>query len=384
MGPDPTGQFDILILGPIPPPFGGISVHLSRLVPILEEAGFTVAVLNHFESADMRFVVGVLNRNPLRYYRLPKRFPARIVHYHHSRWVHLVAVALGKRNSDARYVMTLHAGDIQKHFPQLTSRVPCVSRLTHWALRRFETVIAVDPTIGSILRSHLDGQHVEVLPAFLESGDHESRTYEPPVEAFLRAGRVVVVAAYGVQFLPDGGELYGLDTAVEAFTTLAADRQDLRLALFIARRPSARKARRHLAKLERRLEEGGVRDRTLIVFGLPLVPALRQNTIFLRPTRAEGDAVSVREALQARVPVLASDVVPRPAGVVSFPVGNVEELCRMLADFLNDPPAPTSGFPGSGNDALLGRQFLDGLISIYRTELERSTLAASVQLNHPR
>jgi glycosyltransferase involved in cell wall biosynthesis len=372
MGSDPTGvdDFDILILGPVPPPFGGISVHLSRLVPLLQEAGFKVAVLNHFELAEPGFVVGALNRNPFRYYSLPRKFPARIVHYHHSRWIHLVAVALGKRNSEARYLITLHAGDIQKHFPQLTSRVPLVSRLTHWALRRFDTVIAVDPEIGAVLRSRLDRQHVEVLPAFLESSEHEPRTYEQPIEAFLGAGRIVVVAAYGVQFLPDGTELYGLDTAVEAFTTLASDREDLRLALFVARRPSGRKARRHLAMLELRLEQGGLRDRALVVFGLPLVPALRENTVFLRPTRAEGDAVSVREALQAGVPVLASDTVPRPAGVVTFPVGNVEALGRMLAGVLDEPPTPFAGARGPQSGARPGEPFLDQLIRVYRAELE--------------
>jgi glycosyltransferase involved in cell wall biosynthesis len=367
-----SDRLDILILGPVPPPFGGVSVHLSRLVPLLEEKGLRVAVLNHFRSAEMPFVVGVLTRNPLKYYRLPKRFPARIVHYHHSRWPHLVAVALGKGNSKARYVMTLHAGDIEKQFPQLTSRMPLVSRMTHWALRHFDTVIVVDPQIGSIMRRHLDQQRIEVIPAFLESVDPEPVIYEGPIEAFLDAGPVVVVAAYGVQILPDGGELYGLDTAVDAFAKLAAHRKDLRLALFIARPPSGWRARRHLASLERRLEQTGVRDRALIVFGLPLVPALRQNTIFLRPTRAEGDAVSIREALQARVPVLASDITQRPAGVVTFPVGDVGELCRAL-DPLLDPTASSAESPRSERDEPVGEPFLDKLIRLYRTELDRGS-----------
>ena len=142
---------DILILGPVPPPFGGISVHLSRLVPRLQKAGFKVGVLNHFGSTTMPFVVGALSRNPLNYYRLPKKFRARIVHYHHSRWAHLVALALGKGNSSARYVLTLHAGNVEKHFPQLISRKPFVGRITRWALRRFDTVICVNPKIAPLV-----------------------------------------------------------------------------------------------------------------------------------------------------------------------------------------------------------------------------------------
>src|SRR5829696_6930691 len=127
-------DLDILILGPIPPPFGGISVHLSRLVPRLQEAGFKVGVLNHFGSTAMPYVVGSLSRNPVNYYRLPGKFRAEIVHYHYSRWVHFVAVALGKGDSRARYILTLHAGSIEKHFPELLSKNPLVAWITRWAL----------------------------------------------------------------------------------------------------------------------------------------------------------------------------------------------------------------------------------------------------------
>jgi glycosyltransferase involved in cell wall biosynthesis len=364
-----TLELDILILGPVPPPFGGISMHLLRLVPLLDRAGFRVGVLNHLRSTKAKFVVGALNRNPLNYYRLPKRFRARIVHYHHSRWPHLVAVALGRGNSSARYILTIHAGDIHKHFPQLVSKVPLVSRITVWALRRFDTVIAVDPKIASILEGHLDGQRVEVLPAFLESVPEEPDKYETSIEAFLDSGRVMIVAAYGVQFLQDGGEIYGLDTAVEAFTNLAREQQDLQLAVFIARRPLWPKGRRHLARLERRLELAGVRDRVLILFDLPLLPAFRRNVVFVRPTRAEGDAVSIREAQRAGVPVVASNVVPRPEDVVSFPVESVPDLCASLRVVLDTQTPQPAQVVKSGVHEPSDESFSKRLIGIYRAEL---------------
>src|SRR6266567_1507749 len=97
--PASTRELDILILGPVPPPFGGVSVHVSRLVPLLKEVGLRVGVLNHFDSTEPDYVLGALKRNPLNYYRLPKKLSARVVHYHHSRWSTLVAVALGRRTS---------------------------------------------------------------------------------------------------------------------------------------------------------------------------------------------------------------------------------------------------------------------------------------------
>jgi glycosyltransferase involved in cell wall biosynthesis len=360
-------DFDILILGPVPPPFGGISVHLSRLIPLLVRAGLKVGVLNHFGSKDMPFVVAALNRNPLNYYRIPRRFRARIVHYHHSGWWPLVSLALAKADSSARYILTLHGGAI---YGPLRSQVPFVSRITRWALSRFDTIIVVDPNVASFVQRNVaDKQRIEVLPAFLEFGNDDLGAYDARIEAFLDSGRILVVAAYGVQFLDDGRELYGLDMVAQAFTTLARDRKDLRLAIFLARRQLGLKPRRHLARLERGLEQAGLRDRVLIVFGLPLLPALRSNVVFVRPTRAEGDAVSVREARSAGVPVVASDVVPRPSGVVLFPTDDVARLCEALHAVLDHSDQPSRVSTSGNAERRLAEPFSETLIRLYRGEL---------------
>jgi glycosyltransferase involved in cell wall biosynthesis len=323
----------------------------------------------------MPFVVAALSRNPINYYRIPKKFRVRIVHYHYSGWSELVALALARGSSGARYILTLHGGAIYR---PLRSKVPMVSRITRWALRRFDTIIAVDPNVASFIQSRVTKQRIEVVPAFLESGNDNSVRYDAPIEAFLDSGRVLVVAAYGVQFLDDGREVYGLDMVAQAFTSLARDRQDLRLAIFLARRQPGPKPRRHLARLQRRLEQAGLRDRALIVFGLPLLPALRSNVVFVRPTRAEGDAVSVREAQSAGLPVVASDVVPRPPGVVVFPTDDVAKLCEALHVVLDDPHHP-SRVSTSRNAELPAEPFSDALIRLYREEL--AFQARETQLN---
>jgi glycosyltransferase involved in cell wall biosynthesis len=359
-------ELDILILGPVPPPFGGISVHVTRLVSLLSAAGFSVGVLNHFRGTDQPFVLAALNRSPLRYYRLPRRFPARVVHYHHSRWPHLVAFAIG-RGARSRYILTLHAGDVRKHFPQLISRVPFMSRITRWSLTRFDLVITVDPSIAAAVREHTSAR-VEVIPAFIASEGTECDRYEPQLEDFLREGRVLLVAAYGVQFM-NGRELYGLDTVIEAFVALAPTRKDARLAIFIAQRPSERKARHHLEQLEQCLRDANVETRVRVVYGLPLLPAFRRNTIFVRPTRAEGDAVSVREARWAGVPVVASDVIARPTGVTTFAVGDASELRNALDSALDQPiqerEVSESDTPSSPE------AFSERLIQLYREELSQ-------------
>jgi glycosyltransferase involved in cell wall biosynthesis len=362
-------ELDLLILGPVPPPFGGISIHLDRLVPLLEEAGLVVGVLNHFSSKARPFVLGTLERNPLRYFWLPRKIQTRIVHYHHVRWPHLLAVALGRRGRSARYIVTLHGRGLLRFLPRAGSRVSPLARVTKWALGCFDMVIVVNPDVASIIQANLPGKRIEVIPAFVEPAapPGEVERYEPPLETFLGAGRALVVAAYGVQFLDDGRELYGLDLAVDAFLQLAAERDDLRLALFVARRPARPKARRHLADLEASLAQAELRDRVSIAFGQPLLPALRRGVVFMRPTRADGDALSIREAQQAGVPVVASDAVRRPAGVVVFPTEDRTALCVALRAVLDGDYPEVSTAAESGPSP--GRPFSDRLIELYRAEL---------------
>lgn len=376
--PKSPPELDVLILGPVPPPFGGIAVHINRVVPLLQKAGLEVRVLNHFNSTSPSFVIGALNRNPLKYYLLPKRIPARVVHYHHSHWSSFLAVALGKGRRRARYVITLHGTDLAR---RLTSGVPLVRRTTRWALNRFDAIIVVNPQIRASIRDTVP-HDIAVIPAFLRAEDGDS-TYEPSIETFLRSGPTLLAPAFRVQFLPDGRELYGLDMAVAAFVALATERPDLQLAAFIAERPRGQKASKHLELLVRKLEESGVGDRALVLFGLPLTPAFRHNVVVVRSTRNEGDALSVREALDAGVPVVASDVVGRPPGTVTFATDDVESLSRVLRQVLAETRTEKDG-PDISTSQDDDSGFLAQLLQIYRVQVEAGRTRGAPRRLRPR
>ena len=183
----------------------------------------------------------------------------------------------------------------------------------------------------------------------------------------------------GYSFCGTGRDLYGLDTAVQAFADLARQRADLRLLVFIARRPSVYglRARRHLMKLERRLERLAFGTAPRGCSGPPLAPAFRQNSIFVRPTRAEGDAVSVREAQHADVPVVASDVVTRPNGVVPFSVGNASALSEAIEEVVEQTNYPT-GAAGDAASQTVEPSLANPLIRLYRAELDARTSGAPI------
>jgi len=88
--------------------------------------------------------------------------------------------------------------------------------------------------------------------------------------------------------------------------------------------------------------------------------------VFVRPTRADGDALSVREALALGCRVVASDAARRPMGTVMFPVGDADALAEILVTTLAAPPPAPSAEDG-----------LESLLQIYRRVEERTPCVES-------
>jgi len=64
---------------------------------------------------------------------------------------------------------------------------------------------------------------------------------------------------------------------------------------------------------------------------------LQEADAVVRSTFADGDAITVREALDLGVPVVASDTDFRPAGVVLFRKGDAADLLEKLTEVLGGP-----------------------------------------------
>lgn len=311
---------DVLLVGPYPPPLGGVSAHIKRLAEAIQDGGLTVGVLNHFRTGDGNpLIVGALRRNPLRYWSALRRVNQGVVHYHHSRWSTLMATAIALSREDRpATAITVHGHELDRY---LAGSRP-LARLTRLALGRFDTVIAVSPDIAKVLERALPKRSVPVIPAYLPATrDADSVRSSRESHAFLKAGHpTLIVAAYGLMVDGSGKTIYGLEFALDAFIALAADHPRLRLAVFLAQGPRSRAERKRMAGLQERATAAGLSDRFHISVGEALVPAFSYECVFLRPSTTDGDAVAIREALEAGKQVIASDVVARPAGVESLPL----------------------------------------------------------------
>lgn len=341
----------IALVGNWPRPYGGVAVHVAALARVARARGLDVRVLDigRGDHAE-RFVRPA--RGPLRYAAALSCAAAegRLLHVHTSganwkSWWVALAAGGARRPGAPRGVLTLHSGSA----PAFLRRGPAARALAAAAGRAFGTVVAVSDEIAAALAAAgVPAAKTRVLaaysPAVIEPGA------APPALAAFRARHGPLLAA---ALLPD--PLYGVDLLLPGFEALRAARPGAGLVLFGEGSEAAAAGRPGVLGLGE-IEHGAA------------LAVMQAAEVFVRPTRTDGDAVSVREALALGCRVVASDAGHRPDACLLFPRGDAAALAARLRD------AVAAGRPGPGAE----RQDdpFDALLDIYRAHHRRGAAGA--------
>lgn len=326
----------MLLVGPVPPPTGGISVHLRRLSATLTRNGIqhnvldeskpqTVGVSNVRRMMPWTYV-GTFRRHDLVHIHSFNHF-ARLMHTIVARLcglhvIHTVHAARGSRWS----LLALRASS------KLGHRTVCVSQ-------------AVAASVGGV---------TTVIPAFIAPTEHDESPLPADVVKWLDAqsasGRRIMAANASKVFFFEGADLYGIDMIVRAFDN-AAVRSRYSAIICLSREGPAVD---HLTSLRHDIEVSGLGDVIKFVVGEVSLPAVLQRCdVFARPTNTDGDAVSLREAQWYGKPCIASDAAARPEGTILFRSRDVDDfVSRLLA--LED-----------GNVERNRRDYSDSILSVY-------------------
>lgn len=310
---------DVLLVGTRPPPSGGISAHIDDLACWLSEHGVSV-----------RFVEARpgLSREPASFTRLlgalvAARARGDLCHVHtngHNEGSWRLAELAARLVGD-RALVTLHSGYapgyIRRH--RATCRAVCT---------RYRRVVCVNEHIAAALRdAGVDEARLLVAPAF--SAALLPLPLAPAGLDVVRRRHPVLLAAT----LSDAPE-YGARVLFEGYALLHRSIERVGLLLH---GPAARKPT--LDGFELLDEEAKA---SVHRYGdLPRAEALgliRAADVFVRPTFADGDSISVREALALGVRVVASDAAPRPASCHTFTVGDALALADAVQSALAAPP----------------------------------------------
>ncbi|HUJ25468.1 MAG TPA: glycosyltransferase family 4 protein [Myxococcales bacterium] len=323
----------ILLVGDFPPPQGGLATHVEELLRAVRSRGSCCEVLDIGKGqlpADCVLPAGGVARFSAQLASYAAR--GFRVHLHTSganpkSWVLMQVCALTRAP-----IVTLHSGLM----PAFLRASPARRAVARAVLRRYAAVIAVSEPIREALRE-CGVRGVQVMPAFLGAALQPGA---PPAGfAELRAEAAPLYCAM-VAPRPE----YGASVLLRALATLLHQRSHARLALYGAGSEALRVA--------------GARG-----FGeLPRPQALALMAgcdVFVRPTLADGDSVSIREALALGRPVVATSVGNRPPEARLVPPGDAEALAAAMLAAAEAAPASRAGAaPG----------VLDRILSLYQEE----------------
>ena len=355
----------VLEFGEVPPPFGGVTVHLRRLLDRLVDDGFDLTLVARRAPENLGAGIAYVRWPTLPRYLnhfeflrgLGKPFGAGILHLHTNPVFSAPLVWLHIRRGGVALI-TVHdqmVGD------RLSRSLPherfCFQRLAHSTRVRW---IAVSDPVRVFLRQHgVAAERVNVVPAYLpERLDEFSSGLPQELVHFLHEHPMsMVVYGYRREFL-HGQDLYGFDFALEV---LAEVLHSIPQAGLIILCPDAGRDADLWKQLFDQAESMGVRESVLFSLA-PISKPLslwQQCSVMLRPTMTDGDSVAVREMLAEGRPVIASDVVPRPMNTVVLPLGSPQTWANaVVARTQSAAPVPLERAPARDGYELVKESIL--------------------------
>ena len=299
----------LLLVGPYPPPHGGISVHVRGLEERSIAAGVPTRVLNS-NNAGMSLVLAVM------LYALR----GWTIHFHtngHNIRSWMLAGLCGVPAAiRGRGILTLHSGMT----PGYIASAPLMHRsLMRVACSFYTRIICVNTAIrGAITDLHVPIAKTEVTEAFL-GVQITNAPLGPEMERWIHSHSPLLSTA--VFFRPE----YGLDTLLQAIRVV---RRLHPLVGCIVMGDSE-----HLPVGAKQVADAGLDKHILLAGDLDhaaCISIMARCDAFIRPTLEDGDSVSVREAAGLGIPVVASNVGTRPVEAILFPRGNAQALAEKI------------------------------------------------------
>jgi glycogen(starch) synthase len=307
----------ILLIGPRPPPHGGISVHVAGIHKQLVRDGITCEVLDTGQGALGLAFAWSLLRYGLRGWQLQLHTNG------HNRKSWLLAIACGVAGlPGGGSVLTLHSGMA----PGYLQSSSWSRRLAKVAGSLYECIVCVSFAIEeALIGVGVASGKIELSPGYLNI-----RMPAAPLNSSLDdwMSRHVPVFSTTMFFRPE----YGFDLLISALTK------------FRHRHPAVgcvvMGSGEQRAAAERLVQQAGLEDAVLMAGDVDhetCLAVMARSDVFLRPTLEDGDSISVREALALKIPVIASGVGTRPPGTVLFRRGDTTDLIEKIESALEWP-----------------------------------------------
>lgn len=314
----------VVLIGPLPPPAGGISIHIKRL-SILLENDYDIDFIDEANPAK----AGYFNIRSLNLFKyLKKIINAEVIYIHSGNHILRMAHVIAGKLFFKKVILTLHAYPFNKK--------KAVRYLEETIYKMADKIILVNANLFD--KINLPKQKCMVQNAFLPPVmETEPELPAAVIEWINRSknkGKVILCANAWQLEIFKNEDLYGLDICIDAVNKLKKEGYPVSFIFNVA---STDKLKELYLNYQLKINELGLTDDFLLINEkLSFVKLIERTDIVLRPTNTDGDALTVREALFLGKPVVASDIVERPAGTTLFSTRNADDMVTKLKLIIKD------------------------------------------------
>ena len=312
----------LLIIGKIPPPIGGVTIHVQRLLQSLSKDDFTF-VFQYLEKGNLWNVFRSI-------------VSCKIIHIHSSSvYARFILVVLGALFFKTT-IVTIH-GDLNR-YGRFKNR-----------LDRITLSICTAPVVineGSFSLSKRWNGNTKFIAAFIPPV--EIKQLKPNLLQELQLFKesyenLYCTNAFNVTFDKFEKEIYGISSLMPLFES----RPSIGL---VFSDPSGK-------YLEYLKDKNIVIPKNVYIISKPhdFISVIKLSDGFIRATTTDGDSLSVKEALYYEKVVIASDCVSRPKECKLYKTNDFEDLQKVLS---SDPSLVKN------NESIVNGY--DGILSLYK------------------
>lgn len=315
----------IVILGPLPPPLGGISVHIKRV------------------SAKLRIQKNlVYNFDTI---NCPIKYPLCIVYlvlflvfmrpdiiYYHTLYGHglieLQVIRFFKRIFGCKLIIVEHDCRF------LYDRSLVFKKKYNYILQNIDQLVLIgDTTVRSYKENGITvpiNTTVEsaFLPPIIDEEAEILSTYPDSLFVFLQKREpLLCINAFQLNLLGDK-DLYGVDLAIKAMGVLINERfPNIGLIIVLARVGNVT----YYDQILQLIRQNNLQDNCyFLIDQKELWPLFRKIDLFIRPSLSDGNSVSVAEASFFKIAIVASDCCIRPEGTFLFKTGDQTDFIQKV------------------------------------------------------
>ena len=310
----------ILIIGPYPPPLGGVSVHVSRV----KEKFVSQKNIVHVYDTSKKYrnkIVALKNFITKIFITKPN-----IIYFHEPTESVQKFLSLILLKKILRYTLVTVDHDCRI----LYNFKPLPKNIFRFCIKKTDKAVIIGNTTE---KCYLDNK---VLPSkkttvtqspifsiespFLPPQKTLIPKLDPKTETFIK-NRTPIISANA--FIPC--DLYGFDASVKLMQSLVKTYPNIGIIWGICKVETSEQ-KKYFCDTKKKISDLKLKKHFYFLIGQEFWPIIKKSDLFIRPTLSDSFGISIQEAISLKTLAIASDVCIRPEGTILFKTGNVEHL----------------------------------------------------------